>query len=97
MTNQQAHETVLTWCRSESAQAYGCRPVMRQNAYSESIVCRVFDASTTGFAMMAEGLDWIEVCGMLGCYGPQKEAPKPYVAPVKPRYRARPYRREARR
>lgn len=83
MTNQQAHDMILTWCRSEAAQVGGRRPVMRLHEAARGTACRVLDASRFDGQIMAAGADWIEVAGLLGVYGPQwqpapvsKDAPR---------------------
>src|SRR5688572_460301 len=82
MMNEQAHEMVLTWCRSENANRNGRRPVMRTMQRAHGIVCRVIDASyidtSCEGAVLATGYDWVDVVAALGVYGPQWEP-----APVK--------------
>lgn len=71
MTNEQASEMVLTWCRSSAAQLGGRRPVMRNDG--EGGWRKVIDASMFVPDVLAEGPTWVEVCAALGCYGPQWE------------------------
>jgi len=76
MTNQQAYEMVLTWCRSSAAQRNGRVPVMREYNGIHCVIDASFIDWTADGATLASGADWIEVCAELGVYGPQwKPAP----------------------
>lgn len=77
MTNQQAHDMVLAWCRSSAAKLGGRVPCMRGDN-EHSSVCYVYDNAYFEPKELACGCDWVEVASRLGVYGPQWEP-----APVK--------------